>query len=136
MTGGAPDTFNFQDKDGKALVGSGKLWPKILKYIKLGYLLGCADLVNEGLAEANTGKGILQNHAYGIMDAQDVKGEHLLRVRNPWGQGEWTGRWSDNSKEWTQEILKKLNYYFEDDGTFWIELSDFVKQYNRYERRY
>ena len=37
---------------------------------------------------------------------------------------EWTGRWSDGSKEWTQEwleILPKLGHTFGDDGQFVME---------------
>jgi hypothetical protein len=59
-------------------------------------------------------------------------GARLLRVRNPWGEGEWKGKWSDGSKEWTPEILKQLKYEFAEDGTFWIEFSDFCKEYNRF----
>lgn len=50
----------------------------------------------------------------------------LTTHRNPWGQrgsygmGEWTGPWSDGSKEWTPYWLNKLNYRFDDDGVFWM----------------
>jgi hypothetical protein len=45
-------------------------------------------------------------------------------VRNPWGTGEWSGRWSDGSKEWTQEWLEalpELDHKFGDDGEFLME---------------
>ena len=45
-------------------------------------------------------------------------------VRNPWGKSEWTGRWSDGSKEWTQEwleVLPTLGHTFGDDGQFVME---------------
>lgn len=48
---------------------------------KVGYL--SIDMLNVIKAEANTGKGILQNHAYGIIDAKDINGNRLLRIRNP-----------------------------------------------------
>jgi len=28
----------------------------------------------------------------------------LVELRNPWGSGEWTGAYSDNSPEWTPEL--------------------------------
>jgi len=28
----------------------------------------------------------------------------LCVMRNPWGQGEWKGEWSDNSPLWTPEL--------------------------------
>lgn len=87
----------------------------------------------DGGIEANTGQGILANHAYGILGVQQLdSGVRLLRVRNPWGEGEWKGAWSDNAPEWTPEILKTLNYQFAEDGTFWISFDDFVQQYNRF----
>lgn len=138
MTAGAPETIDLDGQEGKAEMASGKLWDKLTKYHKLGYLLGCAQVAVGGAIEGDTGQGILQNHAYGVLDLRAVKDKQggtaqLLRVRNPWGQGEWTGKWSDGSADWTPDIQKQLgNYKFEDDGTFWIALEDFVKQYNRF----
>ena len=49
---------------------------------------GCAMVITDGGMEENTGQGILQNHAYGILDAQEINANtKLLRVRNPWGEG-------------------------------------------------
>ncbi len=55
----------------------------------------------------------------------------MLRIRNPWGQGEWKGKWGDGSPEWDKATMTSLKYHFEDDGTFWMEWSDFIEQYNR-----
>ena len=52
--------------------------------------------------------GIMSGHAYGLNDVFELhdhlmenprKTHRLLRVRNPWGRGEWTGKWSDDSEE-------------------------------------
>ena len=56
------------------------------------------------------------------------KEKRFVVVRNPWGMSEWTGRWSDGSKEWTQEwleILPKLGHTFGDDGQFVMECEFF-----------
>eukprot|EP01106_Pelomyxa_sp_JSP_P017441 TRINITY_DN711_c0_g1_i4.p1 TRINITY_DN711_c0_g1~~TRINITY_DN711_c0_g1_i4.p1 ORF type:complete len:613 (-),score=122.87 TRINITY_DN711_c0_g1_i4:68-1906(-) len=87
--------------------------------------------------EGEIGKtGILAFHAYTLLDCCRLcppggKKVKLLRLRNPWGQTEWKGRWSDGSKEWSPEILQALNYKFADDGTFWMCLEDFMKVFTK-----
>ena len=39
-------------------------------------------------------KGIVEKHAYSVSRAVEVNGKRLLRLKNPWGRGEWTGAWS------------------------------------------
>lgn len=54
----------------------------------------------------------MSGHAYGIIDLIELKEygvinpktgldrvHKLMRIRNPWGFGEWNGKWSDNSEE-------------------------------------
>jgi hypothetical protein len=36
------------------------------------------------------------------------------------GIGEWSGPWSDGSKEWTRYWMKKLNHCFGNEGEFWM----------------
>ena len=45
-------------------------------------------------------------------------------MRNPWKRGEWNGRYSDNSSEWTPELRKQLNFQRSEDGIFWIPFDD------------
>ncbi|OXB68319.1 hypothetical protein ASZ78_015259 [Callipepla squamata] len=61
--------------------------------------------------------------------------EKLVRLRNPWGEVEWTGAWSDNAPEWNyidpkqkQALDKQV-----DDGEFWMAFSDFQRQFTRLE---
>uniref|UniRef100_H3HC70 Calpain catalytic domain-containing protein n=1 Tax=Phytophthora ramorum TaxID=164328 RepID=H3HC70_PHYRM len=54
--------------------------------------------------ESSAGNGLYFKHAYALVDAAEIKtgkGEYvrLVKLRNPWGMGEWTGPWSDSSDE-------------------------------------
>ena len=81
--------------------------------------------------------GLLTQHAYALLDVVYVKNPNhhkkrnrLLRIRNPWGQKEWTGRWGDHSEELKSNlpnVLKELEKLAPDerfdpendhDGTF------------------
>lgn len=44
----------------------------------------------------------------------------LIKLRNPWGEGEWTGKWSDNDPEWTDALIKATEKVDRDDGIFFM----------------
>jgi len=118
-------------------------------FYKERFLLGCAHLSADAEVEGDTGQGILANHAYGILNFKSIdpsatnlitqalektmsqeKRANLVKIRNPWGSHEWKGAWSDGSKEWNEATMKRLKHTFADDGTFWMEFSDFHQQFN------
>ncbi|XP_034040545.1 calpain-1 catalytic subunit-like [Thalassophryne amazonica] len=111
----------------------------IQKALRLGSLLGCSiDITSAYETEAITESKLVKGHAYSVTGAEEVHlREHpvqLVRVRNPWGHVEWTGPWSDGSREWNlvSEEKTKLNNVT-DDGEFWMSFSDFVKHFTRLE---
>ena len=55
----------------------------------------------------------------------------LIKLRNPWGSFEWTGRYGDTSDEW-QDPRLVIHFKFEakDDGMFWINDEDFCKNFS------
>lgn len=61
----------------------------------------------------------------------------LIQLRNPWGNLEWKGAWSDNDAHWTPSAraeLKKLSRVSNDklgldDGTFWMCAADFCQYF-------
>ena len=63
----------------------------------------------------------------------------LIRVRNPWGRnpwGEWNGPWSDRSREWkslSKTEKAKHGLVFDNDGEFYMTVSDFVKHFQSLE---
>jgi hypothetical protein len=69
-------------------------------------------------------QGITGGHAYSVIRADEFNHKRFVVVRNPWAKSEWSGAWSDGSKEWTREwlrALKKLDHKFGDDGEFVME---------------
>ena len=68
---------------------------------------GTTDASAEVLEEL----GLVAAHSYGLLQAITVTDENgeeirLVQLRNPWGDFEWNGDWSDNSELWTEDIKK------------------------------
>ncbi|ESZ93164.1 hypothetical protein SBOR_6443 [Sclerotinia borealis F-4128] len=74
-------------------------------------------------------QGIEDDHAYSVLRAVEYQGNRLCLVKNPWGEVEWNGPWSDGSKEWTREALDALNHRFGNEGIFWMPYEDFLNHY-------
>lgn len=72
------------------------------RYLKRRYVLGCSKSIHEGGYEADAASGLLKNHAYGIVHLKQVGQLKFVKVRNPWGMGEWRGDWSDSWAKWDQ----------------------------------
>lgn len=86
--------------------------------------------------------GIVQGHAYSVMDVYEVEGNKLIQLRNPWGEEtEWLGAWGDKSKEWTErrrrmvyERMQQRGVQQTDigkgDGVFWMSIADFYSNFS------
>ncbi|KAG7262912.1 hypothetical protein CRUP_025746 [Coryphaenoides rupestris] len=116
------------------------LFKIIRKALDRGSLLGCSiNITSAADSEAVTYRKLVKGHAYSVTGAEQVsfRGDEvqLIRVRNPWGEVEWTGAWSDNSTEWRyvgsddRDRLTKRS----EDGEFWMSFSDFLRQYSTLE---
>uniref|UniRef100_A0A8C5U8T3 Calpain-3 n=1 Tax=Malurus cyaneus samueli TaxID=2593467 RepID=A0A8C5U8T3_9PASS len=84
--------------------------------------------------------GLVKGHAYSVTAVEETifKGEkvRLIRLRNPWGQVEWNGPWSDKSEEWNSvdEAEKiRLQHKIVEDGEFWISFQDFMRYFTKLE---
>uniref|UniRef100_A0A672MEQ6 Calpain-1 catalytic subunit-like n=1 Tax=Sinocyclocheilus grahami TaxID=75366 RepID=A0A672MEQ6_SINGR len=112
----------------------------IAKALERGSLLGCSiDITSAFDMEAVTFKKLVKGHAYSVTGLREVNfrgsREKLIRIRNPWGQVEWTGAWSDNSSEWNgidPAEREEMNNHME-DGEFWMSFQEFKRQFSRLE---
>uniref|UniRef100_A0A3Q0RLA6 Uncharacterized protein n=1 Tax=Amphilophus citrinellus TaxID=61819 RepID=A0A3Q0RLA6_AMPCI len=133
FTGGIAEIYNLTK-------APANLFQIIKKGLSLGSLMGCSiDITSAYESEAVTSLKLVKGHAYSVTGAEEVnfRGQQvqLVRIRNPWGQVEWTGPWSDGSSEWShisEDEKSKLNSVAE-DGEFWMSYSDFIRHFTRVE---
>ncbi|XP_061331337.1 calpain-8 isoform X2 [Pezoporus flaviventris] len=133
FTGGISESYELRR-------APSNLYQIIQKALRAGSLLGCSiDITSASEIEAITSLKLVKGHAYSVTGAEEVyyrgRLEKLVRLRNPWGEVEWTGAWSDNAPEWNyidpkqkQTLDKQV-----DDGEFWMAFSDFQRQFTRLE---
>ncbi|KAJ1074396.1 hypothetical protein K5549_001091 [Capra hircus] len=133
FTGGISEFYNLK----KPPAG---LFQIIRKALRSGSLLACSiDVSSAAETEAITSQKLVKGHAYSVTGVEEVdfRGcpERLIRLRNPWGEVEWKGAWSDDAPEWNyidprqkEQLGKKA-----EDGEFWMSFSDFLRQFSRLE---
>ncbi|XP_069744122.1 calpain-1 catalytic subunit-like isoform X2 [Narcine bancroftii] len=115
------------------------LYTIIRKAVERGSLLGCSiDITSSFDMEAVTFKKLVKGHAYSVTGVKEVnyrgRRERLIRIRNPWGQVEWTGAWSDNSSEWNYIDPEERDGMVQmEDGEFWMSFTEFLAQFSRLE---
>uniref|UniRef100_A0AAQ6AKU0 Calpain 9 n=1 Tax=Amphiprion ocellaris TaxID=80972 RepID=A0AAQ6AKU0_AMPOC len=111
------------------------------KALDRGSMMGCSiDITSSAESEAKTASGLVKGHAYSITGLEEVnfRGQkvQLIRIRNPWGQVEWNGPWSDKSREWNYVDSAEKNRILQnsaEDGEFWMEFEDFKRNYDKVE---
>lgn len=121
FTGGVAETFQTKE-------APENFYEILEKALKRGSLLGCfIDTRSAAESEARTPFGLIKGHAYSVtgIDQVSFRGQRieLIRIRNPWGQVEWNGSWSDSSPEWRSvgpAEQKRLCHTALDDGEFWF----------------
>ena len=109
-------------------------------------------------------KGLYNSHAYSLLAIEDIETSNgkvtLMRIRNPHGQNEWKGAWSDKSAEWDQvsdevkarvfkfyfynfsfnvfvsPFEKSIDYSDCDDGGFFMSFEDWVNEFEDFSACY
>uniref|UniRef100_A0A8C6UZV0 Calpain-1 catalytic subunit n=1 Tax=Neogobius melanostomus TaxID=47308 RepID=A0A8C6UZV0_9GOBI len=121
FTGGVTEMYDL-DK------APSDLYSIISRAVERGSLLGCSiDITNTKDMEAVTFKKLVKGHAYSVTGVDEVR-------RHP-GHLEWTGSWSDNSREWDgvdSSVRSRLQNRSE-DGEFWMSFSEFLREFSRLE---
>ncbi|KAF9461074.1 hypothetical protein BDZ94DRAFT_1221970 [Collybia nuda] len=135
LTGGV-SSFIFS----KDILDIDRFWKEELLLANIDRLFGCAYDNLDSTRHGNQGatvNGLFGGHAYSVLRAVEYNGKRFVVIRNPWGKSEWTGPWSDGSREWTPEwlpALAALGHSFGDDGQFVMEYSDFLENWEQIDR--
>ncbi|KAK6276789.1 hypothetical protein J4Q44_G00392190 [Coregonus suidteri] len=118
FTGGIHITFKLTD-------APPNLWDLLFRAAKSKSLIGCGTPQGETSANTVAPNGLVRGHAYTVTGVRQIMSQgmpvNLIRLFNPWGQGEWIGDWSDNSSLW-QTVSpddQKMCLSVEENGEFW-----------------
>ncbi|XP_028759629.1 calpain-type cysteine protease DEK1 [Neltuma alba] len=125
LTGGAGEEIDMRSTEAQIDLASGRLWSQLLRFKQEGFLLGAGSPSGSDVHISSS--GIVQGHAYSILQVREVDGHKLVQIRNPWAnEVEWNGPWSDSSLEWTDRMKHKLKHVPQSkDGIFWMSWQDF-----------
>ncbi|KAG9223634.1 hypothetical protein CCMSSC00406_0008517 [Pleurotus cornucopiae] len=135
LTGGVATIIPVKD-----ILDIDKFWHDELCKANVDRLFGCSfdslDTTRSGEPDVKV-SGLIGGHAYSVLRAVECRGKRFVILRNPWGKSEWTGPWSDGSKEWSAEwleILPEIDHVFGEDGQFVMEYSDFLDCWDQIDR--
>ncbi|XP_044521040.1 calpain-3 isoform X1 [Gracilinanus agilis] len=135
FTGGVTEFFEIKD-------APRDMYKIMKKAIERGSLMGCSiDVSSRASSESETPFGHFINDCSLIdcfLSKTTFKGEKvkLVRLRNPWGQVEWNGSWSDGWKDWVlidKEEKSRLQHQVTEDGEFWMSYEDFMYNFTKLE---
>lgn len=136
LTGGISEIVDLRDEKNKI---PPDLYNLLLKSFTMKTLQGCCIFRPEGATqtEIEMPNGLFMGHAYSITGFQQLKTNRglvqLIRLRNPWGKGEWKGAWSDNSPEMAylpESIKEEMHVRNREEGEFWMSYDDFLKNFH------
>ena len=90
------------------------------------YLMSCA--IHGDVMEKEREDGLVERHAYTLLQVYQKNNIKIIKIRNPWSVGECNLNWSDNSLKWKEhpDIAQEVNFTSENDGTFWISWQNFL----------
>ena len=108
------------------------LWKIISESEKKNYIMTAGTTKNlNGVRLEKV--GLTPGHAYAVLKALEIDTgtavEKVVQLRNPWGNFEYSGDWSDYSSKWTDELKIKYEFNKKNDGIFYMAFNDFAQYF-------
>lgn len=134
FTGGISEAIDLRQRR----TSPGDLFDVMCAMMKCS-MMSCS-IRSDTVAETELSNGLYTGHAYSITSVTAVELKRkkgtvcLLRLRNPWGKGEWNGSWSDRSSEWrdvSDKTKEEIGMQRKIEGEFWMSFEDFLKEFDR-----
>ena len=93
---------------------------KIKECFSKEYVITAACYSSEIKDEDFLKVGLVAKHAYSVLDIQQIKGQIIFQLRNPWGKEslEWNGKWGDSYQGWDIDANCHIK---NNDGLFFID---------------
>ena len=140
LTGASAKTYFLKQKPEE-------IWGRLMNAEQKHFIMTAgSDNLNSGSDSYIKKIGICGSHAYSLLAVFQLNNEggryrrtqvgephsdRLVKLRNPWGQGEWQGDWSDKDSRWTPELKQMLGFTGKvEDGIFFMTWDDFRKYYS------
>ncbi|KAL7070935.1 hypothetical protein ACQ4LE_010125 [Meloidogyne hapla] len=125
LTGWIPERIPIKPNENE-LFDAPKVFERLFIHFHQGH---CLITLATGHLDKNDQErtGLVDAHAYAVLDLRKIDGKCLLLVKNPWTHLRWKGRYSESDlATWTPELCAKLDYNPKDaqqfdDGVFWID---------------
>ncbi|KAJ3588989.1 hypothetical protein NHX12_009839 [Muraenolepis orangiensis] len=128
--------MNYELKNKHDYDHDDELWGCLSRASDCKSMIGCGTFAAGGVAANTLSKtGLVDWHAYSVTGVTEVthRGStvRLVRLLNPWGRQEWSGKWSDKSELWNEVSFEdRENLVKQDDGEFWMQLEDYCHNFN------
>ena len=117
-----------------------ELWQVLQAADQKRYIIAAAtaDINKRGTDDADSSTGLSGSHAYSVLSVHQIQDDYgqtqrLVKLRNPWGKGEWNGDWSDNSPKWSPRLRQQLGVTKADDGIFFMSFNDWKQFFHDFD---
>ena len=106
-----------------------KIWNKLKEAIDHNYMVCLGTKSSDEIEQY----GLTPSHAYTLIKVYELKTsrgrEKVIKLRNPYGEYEYNGRWGDNSDAWTEEFKKICDFKQKEDGIFHMPYEDMLEYF-------
>ena len=140
LTGASAKTFFLRDHPDR-------IWDKLMHAERCDFVMTAgSDNLSSGSDAYIKKIGICGSHAYSLLAVYqlarqggryvrravgEAHSERLVKLRNPWGSGEWLGEWSDRDQRWTPALKQLVGFTGEcEDGIFFMAWTDFLEYFS------